>query len=453
MAWRRPLPPVNLPWRRPKSPMNLSWRRHQSPMDLPWFLAWILLYTLIPLVLSSNDDLKNQEASNLMKRFPLIDGHNDFPLQLRRLYNNRLKEIDLRTLNRTRTNLQKLRAGLVGAQFWSAYVLCIAQDKDAVRLTLEQIDVIKRMCNEYEELELVTSSEGIANTTRIACLIGIEGGHSIDSSLGALRMFYDLGVRYMTLTHTCNTPWAKSSTEGVHNFYQRKKSLTDFGREVVKEMNRMGMIIDLSHTSFETSLEVLEVSSAPVIFSHSAAYALCPNERNVRDDILRKIQKKKGLVMVTFHSKLVACDITANISNVADHFDHIRKVAGSESIGIGGDYEGVNEFPSGLEDVSRYPTLIQELMRRKWTEEELAGVLRRNLLRVFKEVEKVRDMQRSLAPSEAETPAEALNNSCRLDLRKIGLNGLMKSGARGGAEHTLTASVTVCSILYTYMRV
>ncbi|MEE6517304.1 hypothetical protein FKM82_027416 [Ascaphus truei] len=350
MAWRRPLPPVNLPWRRPKSPMNLSWRRHQSPMDLPWFHAWILLYTLIPLVLSSNDDLKNQEASNLMKRFPLIDGHNDFPLQLRRLYNNRLKEIDLRTLNRTRTNLQKLRAGLVGAQFWSAYVLCIAQDKDAVRLTLEQIDVIKRMCNEYEELELVTSSEGIANTTRIACLIGIEGGHSIDSSLGALRMFYDLGVRYMTLTHTCNTPWAKSSTEGVHNFYQRKKSLTDFGRN----QNRV-----LLKVIFEQHQQSIFISLLTFLASASSGLAQAP---------------RGGRAGEMFS---------------ADHFDHIRKVAGSESIGIGGDYEGVNEFPSGLEDVSRYPTLIQELMRRKWTEEELAGVLRRNLLRVFKEVEKV----------------------------------------------------------------
>uniref|UniRef100_A0A670YBM1 Dipeptidase n=1 Tax=Pseudonaja textilis TaxID=8673 RepID=A0A670YBM1_PSETE len=279
------------------------------------------------------------------------------------------------------------------SQFWSVYVICSAQNKDAVRLTLEQIDVVKRMCEDYEELELLTSSEGIENLshTKIGCLIGIEGGHSIDSSLATLRMFYDLGVRYMTLTHMCNTPWAETSTRGKYDFYPGVKGLTPFGFEVVKEMNRLGMMVDLSHTSHETAKNVLRVSKAPVIFSHSSAYAVYHNSRNVPDDILLKLKQNHGIIMVTFPAKFFAHDInTVNISTVADHFDHIKKIAGSVSIGIGGDYDGEFRFPKGLEDVSKYPNLIEELLRRGWTKEELRGVLRENFLRVFKEVENVR---------------------------------------------------------------
>uniref|UniRef100_A0A8C5PI74 Dipeptidase n=1 Tax=Leptobrachium leishanense TaxID=445787 RepID=A0A8C5PI74_9ANUR len=378
-----------------------------------------IVYILIPCVSPFNDDNLMEKTVQIMKKFPLIDGHNDLALQLRRLYNNRLSGISLKTLNSTKTNIQKLQTGLLGAQFWSAYVLCGAQDKDAVRLALEQIDVIKRMCEEYDEFELVTSSQGVSNATKIACLIGLEGGHTIDSSMGTLRMFYDLGVRYMTLTHTCNTPWAETSSKEVHSFYPREKSLTDFGKEIVKEMNRIGMIIDLSHTSFTTSRDVLAVSKAPVIFSHSSAYALCKINRNVPDDVLISLQKNHGLIMINFHTEFVACCKSANITNVADHFDYIRNIVGSQSIGIGADYDGVNGFPTGLEDASKYPLLIKELLRREWTEEELGGILRNNFLRVFREVERVRDEQKALKPNENEAPDNELNYNCRLDLKKF----------------------------------
>lgn len=361
-------------------------------------------------------DLRDR-ARALMQEFPLIDGHNDMPLVLRQFYQNGLHDANLRNFTHGQTSLDRLKEGLVGAQFWSAYVPCQTQDRDALRLTLEQIDLIRRMCASYSELELVTSVKALNSTQKLACLIGVEGGHSLDNSLAALRSFYLLGVRYLTLTHTCNTPWAETSSKGVHSFYSSVTGLTSFGEKVVAEMNRLGMMVDLSHVSDAAAWQALEVSEAPVIFSHSAARAVCPDARNLPDDLLQRLKKNGGIVMVTFSVGVLPCNPLANVSTVADHFDHIRSVIGSEFIGIGGDYDGTRPFPQGLEDVSTYPVLIEELLRRGWDEQELQGVLRGNLLRVFRQVEQVREEREGQRPLEEMIPEEQLDGACHSVLR------------------------------------
>ncbi|XP_062966841.1 dipeptidase 2 [Cynocephalus volans] len=258
-----------------------------------------------------------ERARALMRDFPLVDGHNDLPLVLRQFYRKGLQDVNLRNFSHGQTSLDRLRDGLVGAQFWSAYVPCHTQDQDALRLTLEQIDLIRRMCASYSELELVTSAEALNNSQKLACLIGVEGGHSLDSSLSILRTFYVLGVRYLTLTHTCNTPWAESSAKGTHSFYNNVSGLTSFGEKVVAEMNRLGMMVDLSHVSDMVARRVLEVSQAPVIFSHSAARGVCNNDRNVPDDILQLLKNNGGIVMVSLSMGVLQCNLLANVSTVA----------------------------------------------------------------------------------------------------------------------------------------
>ncbi|XP_041850760.1 dipeptidase 2 [Melanotaenia boesemani] len=383
---------------------------------------------------------EKERAHDLMFKFPLIDGHNDLALQLRILHNNRLSQIDLHNVSKVATDISRLQAGHVQTQMFAVYVLCGAQEKDAVRLTLEQIDVVRRMCTEYQDFELVMSVQELRDTEmrhKIACLISIEGGHSIDSSLPALRMFYQLGVRSMALTHTCNTPWAESSSK-IYNFFQNRQntSLTQFGKAVVEEMNRLGMIVDLSHTSWDTALAVLKHSKAPVIFSHSSSFSICNHSRNVPDWLLRELKKNQGMIMVNLHTHFISCRNDANISHVADHFDHIKKIIGAESIGIGGDFDGATSFPKGLEDVSKYPAVIQELLKRNWTEDELADVLRRNFLRVFEEVERVRDQLHLSRPSEIQIPMEELQNPCRLVLRPPDPRGVPS-----GQTHSSTAEL------------
>ncbi|XP_049916903.1 dipeptidase 2 isoform X1 [Epinephelus moara] len=396
----------------------------------------LVIYSSLCYLISGYTD--RDRVNDLMSRYPLIDGHNDLALQLRILHSNRLSQIDLHNVSKVATDITRLQAGNVQTQMFAVYVMCGAQEKDAVRLTLEQIDVVRRMCTEYQDFELVTSAQELKNSAmrhKIACLMSIEGGHSIDSSLPALRMFYQLGVRSMALTHTCNTPWAESSSK-FYNVYQRQNnSLTKFGKAVVEEMNRLGMIVDLSHTSWDTASATLKHSKAPVIFSHSSSFSICNHGRNVPDWLLRDLKKKHGLIMVNLHSKFISCRDEANVSHVADHFDHIKKVIGAESIGIGGDFDGASSFPQGLEDVSKYPALIQELLRRNWTENELASVLRNNFLRVFEEVERVRDQLSLNRPSEVQIPLEEAQNSCRLILKRPDPKGPTDRSPSSSAQH------------------
>ncbi|XP_030880398.1 dipeptidase 2 isoform X1 [Leptonychotes weddellii] len=399
-----------LQWRVPRAQTTPGTPRAQTTPGAP--------SSRTPPAISSTPSLR-ERARALMRDFRLVDGHNDMPVVLRQFYRNGLQDVNLRNFSRGQTSLDRLRDGLVGAQFWSAYVPCQTQERDALRLTLEQIDLIRRMCASYSELELVTSVKALNNTRKLACLIGVEGGHSLDSSLSILRTFYVLGVRYLTLTHTCNTPWAESSAKGIHSFHNNVSGLTSFGEKVVVEMNRLGMMVDLSHVSDTVARRALEVSQAPVIFSHSAARGVCKNARNVPDDILQLLKKNGGIVMVSLSAGVLPCNLLANVSTVADHFDYIRAVIGSKFIGIGGDYDGARRFPQGLEDVSTYPVLIEELLSRGWSEEELQGVLRGNLLRVFGQVEQVREASKGQSPLEDEFPDEQLGSSCRSVLSRL----------------------------------
>uniref|UniRef100_A0A674J540 Dipeptidase n=1 Tax=Terrapene triunguis TaxID=2587831 RepID=A0A674J540_9SAUR len=286
--------------------------------------SWLRLWPLF----------QTSTAPRLPHFHPFLSRHNDLPWQLLKKFNNRLSvaPANLTLLNDTHTNIPKLQSGHVGGQFWAAYVPCDTQNKDAVKRTLEQIDVIHRMCEKYPEaFACVTSSTGIEDAfqaKKVASLIGVEGGHSLDSSLGALRMFYRLG-------------------------------------RVVWEMNRLGMLVDLAHVSVQTMEDALEVSKAPVIFSHSSAYELCRNRRNVPDDILRRV--KGGLVMVNFYNMYVSCNkAAANLSQVADHLDHIKKVAGSAAVGFGGDYDGVSTLGEERSPLTRPLSGPPQLWNQAW---------------------------------------------------------------------------------------
>nr|XP_045592336.1 dipeptidase 1-like [Procambarus clarkii] len=345
-------------------------------------------------------------AKALLKDSPLIDGHNDLPWNIRKFMHNKLHSFNftahlqtLRPWSRSswsHTDLPRLRQGMVGAQFWASYVPCEAQRLNAVQLTIEQIDLIKRLIDQYpDDLRLATSADELEKAFkegRIASLIGVEGGHAIQSSLGVLRALRDLGVRYLTLTHTCSTPWAECARAHETDLEDpdSPRGLTHFGKTVVREMNRLGLMVDLSHVSQATMKAALEVSRAPVIFSHSSVYAICKNPRNVPDDILRKLAMNGGVVMVSFYNHFLTCSETATVKDVVAHINHVRTVAGAHHVGIGADFDGVNKLPEGLEDVSRYPYLFAELLADpSWSLEDLRNLAGHNLLRVMRDVEKV----------------------------------------------------------------
>lgn len=306
-------------------------------------------------------------------------------------------------LNRTdlHTDIPKLKSGGVGAQFWSVYVSCSFQHVDAVRATMEQIDIVKRMVSAYPSaFQLALTAADITSihaSGKVASLIGIEGGHQFDNSLGALRQFYDLGARYVTLTHTCSTMWAGSAGQ----IPETTIGLTGFGSQIIAEMNRLGMLVDLSHVSEQTMIDALRVTRAPVMFSHSSAYALCPIPRNVPDTVLRLVALNKGVVMVNFFANFINCSSSASLSQVADHILHIASVAGIDSVGLGSDFDGINNVPVGLENVGLFPSLVAELIDRNLSEADVRKVIGGNLLRVMGAAEAIAAaLQQSSSPDQ-----------------------------------------------------
>jgi membrane dipeptidase len=369
-----------------------------------------------------------RHARRLLARHPVIDGHNDLAWTIRNDAKARgvVTKYDLRRPTRGDTDLARLKAGGVGGQFWSVYIPGDLEGGRFARAQLEQIDIARRVIERYpDRLQPAFSAADVERARargQIASLLGIEGGHAIEGSLGALRAYYDIGVRYMTLTHNVTLDWADSC-----NDVRRHGGLTHFGREVVREMNRLGMLVDLAHTSSEVMGHALDVSAAPLISSHSSCRALTDVTRNFPDAILRRLPKNGGVIMITFVGPFVSqaaadarasaiADIRAelhgiadsterhrrerahlrrqrlpkaSVADVADHVEHARRLAGVDHVGLGGDYDGNEEWPVGMEDVSTYPVLFAELIRRGWSDRDLAKLSRGNILRVMREAESV----------------------------------------------------------------
>jgi membrane dipeptidase len=373
-----------------------------------------------------------ERARKLLERVPLVDGHNDLPWEYRKRYQNHMDKIDLRAGTAKldpplHTDIPRLRQGGLGGQFWSVYIPVEITGADAIQATLEQIDDVHRLAERYPDtFELALTADDVARihkAGRIASLIGMEGGHSIHDSLASLRVLYAAGARYMTITHSKNTDWADSATDAPQH-----GGLTRFGEEVVREMNRLGMLVDLSHVAPATMKKAIAVSAAPVIFSHSSCRALVDHPRNVPDDVLRLLPKNGGVVMVSFVPSFSSEPVRlwnaandgeearlkalypgepervkreaegwqkahpvprATLEQVADHVEHVRQVAGVDHVGIGSDFDGIESVPLGLENVAFYPALFAELMRRGWSDGDLEKLAGLNVLRVLHDAERV----------------------------------------------------------------
>jgi membrane dipeptidase len=404
-------------------------------------LRLLCLLLCLPLTTWAAEDYQHR-VDRVLLQTPLIDGHNDLPWEIRERFKSDVAAVNLIADTShlpvaagqaaLMTDIPRLRAGHVGAQFWSVWIPVSTQGFEAVQMTLEQIDLVKRMSAQYpSDFAMAYSAADIRRihkSRKIASLIGIEGGHQINNSLAVLRQMYDAGARYMTLTHTTNTAWADSATDTPAHH-----GLTPFGVEVVKEMNRLGMLVDLSHVSPDTMRAALGASQAPIIFSHSSARALDDHPRNVPDDVLRAVAANGGVVMVNFAPPYVSAarnhweaDLAAErtrfnsppyaglyigqperakaaltewqaqhpmpittLVQVADHVEHIRQVAGIDHVGIGSDFDGIPDAPVGLEGVDRYPALLAELMRRGWSDADISKLAGENLLRALATAEQV----------------------------------------------------------------
>ncbi len=402
--------------------MAVDWRTGGKAVGRTALGLAVLLSARPPVRLSAQD--YRAQALRILKTVPLIDGHNDIPDAIRA--RGGLDSVDFAVRQpKLMSDIPKLRAGGVGAQFWAAYVPVTTIDSGPhpAVYALEQIDLIKRLCAKYpRDLALARSAADVDRNFKagkVSCLIGIEGGHAIENSLGALRMFAALGVRYITLTHWRTLSWATASTDTA------RRGLSAFGRDVVHEMNRLGIVVDLSHVNDATMSDALHTTHAPIMFSHSSARALAGHARDVPDSILKLVHANGGIVMVNFNPGFVSeavrayedsmsararalraagIDSTsvadslkawgarapkATLTQVADHIEHIRDVAGVDAVGLGSDFDGITEVPVGLEDVSKFPDLIAELLRRGWTEPDVRKVAGLNALRVLRAAERV----------------------------------------------------------------
>ena len=386
--------------------------------------SYLLLLTILmssPAAAQSRDPAL-EHARKLLQSTPLIDGHNDLPWEIResKTAPRDVAAYDIRRAAPKQTDLPRMKEGRVGAQFWSIYIPGEDKDSGYARIQLEQFDIARRMIARYpDQLALALTADDIERDFKrgkIASLLGMEGGHAIENSLGALRSYYALGARYMTLTHNVTLDWADAALDTA-----RHDGLTEFGREVVREMNRLGMLVDLSHVSPGVMSDALDVAEAPVIFSHSSARALTEHPRNVPDSILARLKKNGGVVMVTFVPAFVSPEAAAwdadaqrefnrikatvsdtaerqrlqdewkaahpqpraTLKQVADHIEHVRDVAGVEHVGIGSDFDGIDTVPEGLEDSSKFPQLFAELIRRGWSDADLKKLAGENLLRAL----------------------------------------------------------------------
>jgi membrane dipeptidase len=401
-------------------------------------LACLAAVLVIPTA-QAQTDTAVERARRLLRNTPVIDGHNDLPWEVR-TFQAAPGDVDAYDLTKRtpgHTDLARLKEGGVGGQFWSIYVPGEIRDSGYARVQLEQFDIARRIIARYpDQLQLAltaSDAEAAMRRGRVASFLGMEGGHVIENSLGALRAYYDLGARYLTLTHNVTLDWADAAMDSV-----RHGGLTPFGEEVVREMNRLGMLVDLSHVSPGTMSDALNVTEAPVIFSHSSARALANVPRNVPDSILARLPRNGGVVMVTFVGGFLTTEISdsmnawrpqlrqlmeaapddsartrirreflaahplprATIAQVANHIEHVKSVAGVDHIALGGDYDGTSDLPVGMEDVSRYPYLFAELIRRGWTDEDLRKLANGNILRVLKQAEAVAErLQKTRQPS------------------------------------------------------
>jgi membrane dipeptidase len=401
-------------------------------MTLTRYLCLLAPLALAAPALAAPADI-DQRVERVLRTTPIIDGHNDLPWEIRESYDSGRSPLDLnadtsRLAHPLQTDLPRMRAGHVGAQFWSVWIPGTLRGPQAVQTTIEQIDIVHQMAARYPgQLEIASTAADIRRIERagrIASLIGVEGGHQIGNSPAALRTFYALGARYMTLSHSTNNDFVDSATDDpVHH------GLTPFGRAIVHEMNRLGMMIDISHVSAETMRQAISLSRAPVIFSHSSARALVDHPRNVPDDVLRMLPANGGVVMVNFYpaftsepyrqraaaraaeetrikalyvgqperraQALAAWDAAhpephATLSDIADHIEHVRRIAGADHVGIGSDFDGIDgTHPDGLEGVDTYPALFRELARRGWSDADLAKLAGGNVLRVLERAEQV----------------------------------------------------------------